>query len=186
MWECNLMPCKIARLHINGWSLIKMVASNSLFGPQHLQSKSWKIKAETLSKLLSKRERHHEGDWGGGGWGSLIRRFQKGTWFGVRAVNYRCSSKQSVSRWVPPFPYTPSATLCRMASPSSGSGARVMHRVLITPDWCGSPSHPLISSRSPVSTITVVGSAKLRSSLTRCRGNGAVCLDPSKGHHQCF
>lgn len=167
------MPCKIAQLHINGWSLIKMVASNSLFGPQHLQSKSWKIKAETLSKLLSKRERHHEGDLGGG-WGSLIRQFQKGT-FGVRAVNYRCSSKQSLSRWVPPFPYTPSATLWRMASPSSGSGARVMHRVLITQDWCGSPSHPLISSHSPVSTITVVGSAKLRSSLTRWCVNGAVC-----------
>lgn len=47
--KCNLIPCQISQLHANWRSLIKTAASPSY--------KSWKIKVQTLSKLLSKTQR---------------------------------------------------------------------------------------------------------------------------------
>ena len=62
---------------------------------------------------------------------SLIRQAQRGVFtFSMKAVNYRYSSKQSLSPAVfPPFPYAISHMLCHMAGPSSGSGARVTHHI---------------------------------------------------------
>lgn len=135
-----------------------MVASNFLFALQHLSSKSWKKKAETLRKLPSKRkrERHHNGETVGGG---VIRQFQKGTLFGVKAINYCNGSKQSLSCCVRPF-LEHHQPLSRGEPFIRPRGPHVTHHVLITLDWCRLPAHLVISSHSDVSTITIVGSAK--------------------------
>lgn len=88
---------------------------------------------------------------------SLIRQAQRGVFaFSMKAVNYRYSSKQSLSPAVfLPSP-TPSATCSVTWQALHQAQGLALH--ITSPDWCRSPSQPAIISHNPVDTITVVGS----------------------------